>query len=76
MNAAATNVPLTYLMAADGRAYSAAGIVGTLSADASISIAACLVIGIVLSKFSPKAAGATVPLRELSPAMQPSEGDL
>ena len=73
---AATNIPVTYMMVADGRAYSAAGIVGTLSADASISIAACLVMGIVLSKFSPRAAGATVPLRELAHAMQPSEGEL
>jgi hypothetical protein len=76
LNAAATNVPVTYLMAADGRAYSAAGIVGTLSADTSISIPASFVMDIVLSKFSPKAAGATVLPRELAPAMQPSEGDL
>lgn len=76
MNAAAANAPVTYLMAADGRAYSAAGIVGTLSPDASISFAASFVMDIVLSKFSPKVARATVLPRELAPAMQPSEGDL
>ncbi len=64
------------MMVADGRAYSAAGIRGTLSGDASITIVACLVMGLVLSKFSPEAAGATVPPRELEPALQRSEGDL
>ncbi len=69
---AATNIPVTYMMVADGRAYSAAGMVGAFSADASISIAACVVMGILLAKFSSKAAGVTVPPRELAP----SEGDL
>jgi PAT family beta-lactamase induction signal transducer AmpG len=69
---AATNIPVTYMMVADGRAYSVAGIVGTFSADASISIATCLVMGILLSKLSSKASGATVQHRELAP----SEGDL
>ena len=72
---AATNVPVTYMMVADGRAYSAAGIVGTFSADASISIAACLVMGILLSKFASKASSVTVQPPELAPAMQRLEGD-
>lgn len=73
---AATNIPVTYMMVADGHAYSAAGIVGTFSADASISIAACLLMGILLSKFARKESSATVQPREAAPAMQPSEGDL
>jgi hypothetical protein len=72
---AATNIPVTYMMVADGRAYSAAGIVGTFSADASISIAAWLVMGTLLSKLSSKAPGATVQPRELASAID-LEGDL
>ena len=69
---AATNIPVTYMMVADGRAYSAAGIAGTLSVDASISIAACLVMGILLSKFDRKVSGAPIQPRELAP----SEGEI
>lgn len=48
---AATNIPITYMMLADGRAYSARGIAGSLSLDASISIGACLLAGLLMSKF-------------------------
>lgn len=47
---AATNVPVTYMMVGDGRAYSTGGVTGTLAVDASISIAACLLMGLLLSK--------------------------
>lgn len=48
---AATNIPVTYLTLIDGHAYSMAGITGTLFADASIGITACIVMAILLSKF-------------------------
>ena len=51
---AATNVPVTYMMLVDGRAYSPGGVTGTLAVDASISIAACLLMGLLLSKFDGK----------------------
>lgn len=45
---AATYVPITYMMIADGKGYARAGIAGSFGADAVISIAACLVIGLLL----------------------------
>ena len=61
---------------ADGRAYSAAGMAGAFSTDAAFSIAACLVMSILLAKLSSKVSGAAVQPRELASAMQPSEGEL
>jgi hypothetical protein len=52
---AATNVPVTYMIVADGHIYSIAGIAGTLAIDASMGIAACIVAGILLAKFVSKA---------------------
>src|SRR5579884_2801671 len=48
------SVPVTYMMVADGRAYSLGGVTGTLAVDASISIAACLLMGLLLSKLDRK----------------------
>lgn len=48
---AATNVPVTYMMLVDGRAYTPAGLTGTFAADASISIVACVLMGFLLSRF-------------------------
>lgn len=52
---AATNVSVTYMMVADGHAYSAGGIAGALGADGAIGIAACLMAGVLLAKFDVRA---------------------
>ena len=49
--AASTNVPVTYITLIDGRAYSFAGITGTLFTDAAIGILTCMVAAILLAKF-------------------------
>ena len=48
---AATNVPVAYMMVADGNAYAAHGIAGSFGLDASVCIAACLLAALLLSKF-------------------------
>jgi len=45
---AATNIPVTYMMVADGRGYSMGGLAGGFAMDAGISIAACLLLGLLL----------------------------
>jgi len=60
----AVNVPLTYMMLIDGRAYTYGGVAGSFAADAGISIATCLVIGTVLYRLSGKAFGAGHPAME------------
>jgi PAT family beta-lactamase induction signal transducer AmpG len=52
---AATNIPIIYMVIADGHAYSVAGTVGTFAIDALIGIATCLLAGILLAKFDFKA---------------------
>ena len=59
---AATNVSVTYMMVADGRAYSVARMSGALGADAAIGIVACMVAGLLLAKFG--ARGVTAPAPE------------
>ena len=61
---AATNIPVTYMMVADGHAYAAAGIHGAFAADASISILTCVVAGVLLVRFGGRARGAKVELRD------------
>ena len=56
---AATNIPVAYLIFIDGRAYSVAGIVGTLLTDAAIGILTCTVAAILLAKFDSKATRAS-----------------
>jgi MFS transporter, PAT family, beta-lactamase induction signal transducer AmpG len=48
---AATNVPVTYVMLADGHAYSLGGIPGMFVIDAMIGIVTCLLAGFLLAKF-------------------------
>ena len=72
---AATNVPVTYMMVLDGRAYAPGGIVGTLATDALISIAACLLAGVLLARFDLKAGGSRIQSTELASALQPIKGD-
>ncbi len=66
----ATNVPVMYVMAADGHAYAAAGLAGLLGVDASIGIGTCLLAGVLLAKFGalPRVAGQLV--EALPDAMQ------
>ncbi|HLY40642.1 MAG TPA: hypothetical protein VKR52_05480 [Terracidiphilus sp.] len=63
---AATNVPVTYMMLVDGRAYTPAGLTGTFAADASISIVACILMGLLLSRFDRKKL--TTAVETVSPA--------
>jgi PAT family beta-lactamase induction signal transducer AmpG len=51
---ASTYVPITYMMVADGSGYSMAGIAGSLGMDAAISVASCLLIGLLLYRLSGK----------------------
>jgi PAT family beta-lactamase induction signal transducer AmpG len=46
---AATNVPVTYMMVADGHTYSVAGISGTLAIDGLTGIATCILAAVVLA---------------------------
>jgi len=48
---AATNIPVAYMMVVDGHAYAAHGIAGSFGLDASVCIGACLLAGLLLSKF-------------------------
>jgi MFS transporter, PAT family, beta-lactamase induction signal transducer AmpG len=63
---AATNVPVTYMVVFDGRAYSAAGIAGAFTVDAAISILTCLIAGLLMYRLDrkPLAAGQTIRLAE------------
>lgn len=54
---AATNVSVTYMMMADGRAYSAGGMTRALGVDGAIGIVACVVAGALLLKFEGRRAG-------------------
>jgi MFS transporter, PAT family, beta-lactamase induction signal transducer AmpG len=47
---AATNVPVTYMMVIDGRGYQAAGVSGLMATDAGISIAVCVLLGVLLPR--------------------------
>jgi MFS transporter, PAT family, beta-lactamase induction signal transducer AmpG len=49
---AATYVPITYMMIADGSGYSLGRIAGSFGTDAAISIAACAVVGFLLYRLT------------------------
>jgi hypothetical protein len=55
---AATNIPVTYMMVADGRGYARGGIAGSLAVDAGIGIIACLSLGLLLYQLPRKTFGA------------------
>ena len=67
---AATNLPVTYMMLADGHVYSAHGIEGSFTLDASICIAACLLAWWLLLKLGRKTDGAGLQMREADEALQ------
>jgi PAT family beta-lactamase induction signal transducer AmpG len=58
---AATNIPITYMMPADGHVYSTHGITGSFTVDASVCIGACLLAWWLLSKFDRKTYRAQIP---------------
>lgn len=67
---AATNVPVTYMMVVDGRAYALGGIAATLGVDAAISIVACLLMGLLLSRFDRKTSRLGAQSAEVAALMQ------
>jgi PAT family beta-lactamase induction signal transducer AmpG len=66
---AATYVPITYMMVADGSGYSMGGIAGSFGMDAAISIASCLLVGFLLYRLSSKSFHLRVPAAELLNAL-------
>ena len=67
---AATNIPITYMMLADGHVYSTHGIAGSFTLDASICIGACLLAWRLLSKFDRKPYRATLQIPEIVEALE------
>lgn len=51
---AATNVPITYVLVADGHGYSLAGLAGLYATDALIGIATCTLAWVTLKRFYPE----------------------
>ena len=47
---AATYVPITYMMIADGKGYSFGGLAGSFGTDAAISVASCALVGFLFSR--------------------------
>jgi PAT family beta-lactamase induction signal transducer AmpG len=66
---AATYVPITYMMVADGRGYLIGGIAGSLGMDAAISIASCLLVGFLLYRLGGRSFRLRVPAVELLDAL-------
>jgi len=62
--AAATNIPVTYMMVVDGRGYSMGGVAGSLAMDAGIGIAACLLLGLLLYCLPGKGFSSGIPVIE------------
>jgi hypothetical protein len=62
---AATYVPITYMMVADGGGYSRGGIAGSFGMDAAISMASCLLVGFLLYQLSGKSFHLGVPAAKL-----------
>jgi MFS transporter, PAT family, beta-lactamase induction signal transducer AmpG len=67
---AAANIPVAYMMVADGRAYAAHGIAGSFGLDAAVCIATCLLAGLLLSKFDRRRFRAIPQLTEIAVALQ------
>jgi len=67
---AAGNIPVTYMMLADGHVYSAYGIVGSFTLDASICIGGCLLAWRLLSKFDRKPYRAALQIPDVIEALE------
>ncbi|HEX4756384.1 MAG TPA: MFS transporter [Terracidiphilus sp.] len=70
---AATNIPVTYMMVADGRGYSMGGAVGSFATDAGIGIASCLLLGLLLSRLPGNGYSAKTPEIEALEALPQEE---
>jgi PAT family beta-lactamase induction signal transducer AmpG len=70
---AATYVPITYMMVVDGRGYSIGGIGGSHGMDAAISIASCLLVGVLLYRLNGRLSHLRVPAVELLNALPQQE---
>lgn len=57
---AATNIPVTYMIVADGRGYALGGVAGSLAIDAGIGIATCLLLGLLLYRLPGEAFGSNI----------------
>ncbi len=66
---AATYVPITYMMVADGSGYSLGGIAGSFGMDAAISVGSCLLVGLLLYRLSGNSFRLAVPAPELLDAV-------
>ncbi|MGA2576788.1 MAG: MFS transporter [Bryobacteraceae bacterium] len=62
---AATYVPITYMMVADGSGYSIGGIAGSFGMDAAVSIASCVLVGFLLYRLSGNSFHLGVPIPKL-----------
>ncbi|MES2219424.1 MAG: MFS transporter [Acidobacteriota bacterium] len=67
---AATNIPITYMMVADGHIYAIHGIAGSFTLDASICIVTCLLAWRLLSKFDRKPYRAEPRIPKVAEALQ------
>jgi len=59
---AATNLPITYMQFLDGRGYGWRGLTGAFLADATVSIAACVLLGWMLARWQATAQSGLQPL--------------
>jgi MFS transporter, PAT family, beta-lactamase induction signal transducer AmpG len=63
---AATYVPITYMMVLDGRGYAMGRIAGTLGMDAFISVASCLLVGLLMYRISRRQIGVSARTSDLA----------
>jgi PAT family beta-lactamase induction signal transducer AmpG len=70
---AATYVPITYMMIADGSGYAMRGIAGSLGMDAAVSIVSCLLIGFLLFRLSGKTLRLALPVTKVLDTLQQEE---
>jgi PAT family beta-lactamase induction signal transducer AmpG len=67
------NIPTTYMLLIDGKGYTRGGIAGSFIADAGIGIAACLLMGLLLTRLRGNAFDAGIIAIELPPGALPQE---
>lgn len=67
---AATNLPATLVMLADGRAYTNLGLTGEFTVDALIGITTCVLAGILLAKFDSNRSRRAIQATQLADAAQ------
>lgn len=62
----ATNLPIVYMQYLDGRGYDRAGLAGSYVTDAGLSIAACLLLAWLFSRWHRSGVGEAISIRPLS----------